>query len=222
MPVELDTSFVFKGQDLSGQTYAFLTVRSFAGSFRRADGKPIAFWNCDCECGGKAVVRGSYLKNGHTTSCGCKKGCQKHGHAIQGKRHPLYSMWAGILQRCGNPNSDSYHNYGGRGITHDPRWADFEKFLEDMLSGWAPGLTIERMDNDGNYCKSNCKWIPRAEQLNNRRNNVRIEFEGKTLNATQWSRLVGIPAGTIMHRVHKGWSSRDALTIPQYGRKRGE
>jgi len=94
----------------------------------------------------------------------------KHGLCRKGNVHPIYDTWLNMKQRCTNPNSHKYKDYGGRGIKICPRWANnFKDFSEDMFESWKPNLTIERIDNDGDYEPQNCKWIPHADQAKNKR-----------------------------------------------------
>jgi hypothetical protein len=154
-----------------GLTFGRLTVVERAENYRR-----LAQWLCECECGGSAVVRGSSLRSGQTRSCGClalehTRSIQReptHGHTRGGLKHPLYAAWAAMRQRCQNPAHHGYANYGGRGITVCERWRDFGAFLADM--GERPeGLTLDRIDNDGNYEPGNCRWATALEQRHNQR-----------------------------------------------------
>jgi len=125
---------------------------------------------------------------------------------------PTWRSWRSMRQRCNNKNHTTYSNWGGRGITICPEWEDFIVFVKEM--GVRPtGMTLERIDNDGNYHKENCKWATALEQSNNRRNNTRYEYCGHNLTSTQWAERVGISRQLIDHRINKaGWSIEKALT----------
>jgi len=126
-------------------------------------------WLCRCECGGVKLAESYDLKNGRTLSCGCVKNDISHGHTSRSKRTPTYNTWNSMIQRCCNPNANGYENYGGRGITVCNEWRkSFKVFLEDM--GKRPlHKTIDRIDNDGNYEISNCRWATNKQQQNNKR-----------------------------------------------------
>ncbi len=115
--------------------------------------------------------------------------------------------------RCRNPRDSNYHNYGGRGITVDPRWEDFAAFRDDMGDRPA-GADLGRIDNDLGYSKSNCRWESRLENANNRRDNRPISFGGETLTLSQWGRKTGVGKTAIAQRLRRGWSVEKALTVP--------
>lgn len=136
---------------------------------------------CVCSCGGQATVRGSHLKSGAIRSCGClrkqvtaeRNASRGHGYAVHGHTHPLYSTWASMHKRCTSPKHKKWPHYGGRGIVVCARWTGpegFPNFLADMgeKPAWADG-GLDRIDNDGNYEPSNCRWSTRSQQRQNRR-----------------------------------------------------
>jgi len=137
-------------------------------------------------------------------------------------KHYLYPTWSSMLARCNNPNNDSYHNYGGRGIRVCARWYDFANFLADM--GNRPkGYSIERIDVNGDYEPSNCTWINHKQQMRNVRYNRRITFNGETLILQDWADKLGVSVQVLSRRldVHN-WSIEDALTIPVNGKRGGK
>ena len=123
-------------------------------------------WKCLCECGKESIVSSGNLSSGSCKTCGCGMYKQKHGFA--GSK--IYQVWAAMKQRCHNMDCANYENYGGRGITVCDRWKEsFENFYEDMGNSYEEGLSIERVNNDREYCKENCKWATQLEQAINKR-----------------------------------------------------
>lgn len=122
--------------------------------------------------------------------------------------------------RCQNPNFKKYNLYGGRGIRVCDEWQNFEGFYEDMADGYKDGLTIDRIDSNGDYCKENCRWTTFYVQSNNRSCNHAIIHNNKTQNLTQWAREYNMAVSTLSNRLKRGWTVEDALTKPvkQYKR----
>lgn len=180
-------------------------------------------WKCVCDCGNIAFVRASNLKKGVTTSCGCyrtevirRSRAHKYSGEYTSKHTPvLYSMWISMRRRCNCPSEPSYKNYGGRGISICDEWYDFETFQTWAYShGYEKGLTIDRIDVDGDYCPENCRWADWYVQGNNRRNNVKYEFQGESHTLSEWSRILGYNRATLVSRIMSGWPIEKAFTAP--------
>ena len=126
-------------------------------------------WKCLCDCGNTLLVSGASLRDGNNKSCGKCNSPSNLKHGLSGTK--LYMVWVGMKQRCNNPKSDGYENWGGRGIKVCPEWEkDFKAFHDwSMANGYQEGLCIDRKDNDGNYEPGNCKWSTYSQQISNRR-----------------------------------------------------
>lgn len=123
----------------------------------------------------------------------------------------LYGSWYAMKQRCSNPKNLAYKNYGGRGITYPKKWEKFEGFKEDMGDSYKKGLTLERTNNNENYSKENCRWATRKEQGNNKRSNIVITFNGKTLTLSLWAEKIGLDFGTVRSRWYRGKVIKEIL-----------
>lgn len=183
---------------------------------------------CKCDCGKEFHVGHSSLMR--RKSCGCLTWEMNHAHAIKhgGRNERLYKVWDGIKYRCGNPHAPGYERYGGRGIKVCPEWqtdyAAFRKWsLENGYDENAPTgeCTLDRIDVNGDYEPSNCRWANMTVQSNNRRSNVRLTYNGETKTIAEWARVSGVDRKTIEHRVRNGWSAEGAIfTKPSKGNKR--
>lgn len=128
----------------------------------------------------------------------------------------LYSIWGGMNGRCNNLTDPAYSRYGERGICVE--WASFDDFFNDMYSTYQPGLTLDRIDNNGNYSKSNCRWATALQQANNRSTNNYITYEGIKLTATQWAARLGIKTSTFNMRLKRGWPMEKVMTATKWER----
>lgn len=204
--------------DKTGQRFGRLVVLNREEKSRT--GQPR--WRCQCDCGNETVVNGGALVTGNTSSCGCLRveanisRLRTHGHSLCGDVSKTYRCWENMRTRVFNKTSPAYKNYGGRGISICDRWSDFKNFLEDM--GESPeGLTIERLDNDGNYCKENCRWATRTRQgRNNRQAKLSLEKARaiRTDPRTNWAiaKAYGVCETTIERvKAHKLWKENQRL-----------
>lgn len=151
-----------KVKDLTGQVFGRLQVVEKLQSTGSKETK----WKCLCICGKDTSATTHRLTSGHTKSCGCLLIDRITSHKLSRTRQ--YSIWDGMRQRCDNPGATHYERYGGRGITYDPSWKVFESFWADMSDGYADNLTLDRIDNNKDYCKENCRWVTKSIQGMNR------------------------------------------------------
>ena len=155
------------------------------------------FWRCICECGAQKDVSQDNLICGRSRSCGCRRG---EAIARAKTKHDqcytrLYEIWTGMKERCYNPAVASYKDYGGRGIKVCDEWvSDYRMFSEWALAnGYTDSLTIDRIDNNKDYCPENCRWSDRITQANNKRTNINIEWKGEVHTLAEWCRILGLP-----------------------------
>lgn len=149
----------------------------------------------------------------------CRSGGQTHGRS----RTPEYAAWIHMLDRCYNASNPGYSNYGGRGIRVCDRWiTSFANFLSDLGERPSANHMLDRIDNDGNYTPSNCRWATPRVQGNNKRNNRLITYGDKTLTLSQWTAELHLPRGLIDSRLRAGWSISEALTVPNGQRRKPE
>lgn len=201
--------------DLCGQKFGRLIVvrRAENNKYKRAQ------WLCRCCCGIDIVINSDSLRRGHTKSCGCfnkeaviQRNIQRtiHGHAA--KNTKTYVVWCNMISRCYSSNAINYKYYGGRGIRVCEEWCKFENFLQDM--GERIGnMTLDRIDNNSNYNKENCRWSTIKEQNTNKRNNINITLCGITKCLKDWCKFYNMFYGTVLYRVHHGWTAEEALEL---------
>lgn len=205
-------------EDLTGKKFGLLTV------VERSSGpnKKHTYWLCECECGTQRVVAAAHLKSGHTKSCGCLTSSKKDSFTV----HRLKKIFQGMKKRCYNHNTPGYMYYGVRGIQICDEWLhDFQAFYEwAMANGYEDHLTIDRINVNGNYEPSNCRWATKLEQSNNTRANVFISYNGKTQTISEWARELNIHVHTLENRLYRGWTIEDAFTKParRYKRKKNK
>ena len=207
-----EVGFMQKCQDLTGQKFNKLLVLK---QVRKNKGK--TYWLCKCDCGKETIVEGYKLKTGHIRSCGC---LQREINIKRLTTHnlsksKLYEIWCAIKNRCLNKNLKTYKNYGGRGITVCQEWLnDFKTFYDWAINnGYSDGLTIDRINNDGNYEPDNCRWASRKTQANNRRTCKTFTYNGVTKNYKQWCEFLKINYKTFYSRISRGWKIETALGL---------
>lgn len=199
--------------DLTGKRFGKLMVISF-NSMRGTR----SYWNCVCDCGNENIVSSDHLKNGDIVSCGCVKRStlppsnKKHGMS----NTRLYTIWKLMKYRCSNPSRREYRIYGGRGIKVCDEWNEFDSFMRWAVNnGYSEELTLDRIDNDGNYTPSNCRWASRQTQSLNKSTNRYITHNGQTKTITQWATENNIPYYVLKKRIDiLNWDFERAISEP--------
>jgi hypothetical protein len=200
--------------DITGQRFYNLIAMEPTGA---CDVKKNVLWLCKCDCGNTTIVPTCRLIHGRTKSCGCRRSEAaswirfKHGYY----KDPVYDVWKQMKLRCNNPTNTQYFNYGGRGISVCDRWIEsFENFYEDM--GKAPdGMSLDRIDNSGDYSLENCRWATRLDQANNRRTNIYVTIFGVTKSFKDICREFDFNYTLSVARYGRyGWNILSALLVP--------
>jgi hypothetical protein len=216
-------------KNLVGQRFGRLVVLERAGSTKHKK----ALWRCKCDCGNETIVCGSTMLKGETKSCGCitKENAILLGekNIKHGQRNAIiYHIWRGIKSRCFNKNDPCYEFYGKKGITVCEKWRNsFQAFYdwalangykeETLLSGKSK-LSIDRIDNNGNYCPENCRWATYKEQARNRTNNLWVTYKNETLTLAEWCEKLKLPYDRTQRRLYKGMSFEKAIQNVDYRR----
>lgn len=175
---------------------------------------------CECDCGTRKIIDARSVVRGNSRSCGCLRKevtvarSTIHGLAPRHGRCAEYNVWLNIRRRCLDPSTSNFKNYGGRGIKVCDRWLSFENFCADMGPRPSPAHSIDRKENDGDYCPENCRWATRSKQMNNMRTNRRISSGGITQTLAEWSRATGINRRTLAQRIDNGWTAEEAVSTP--------
>lgn len=200
---------------LSGVKYHHLTVR---GEADRKPGNNNRRVRAECVCGSVRDYFLHALRSGNSKSCGCiplsRFQNESHGHTLNGRVSREYQSWACMKSRCAVGEHGSMPHYGARGITVCAEWNRFERFLADM--GPRPdGHTLDRIDPNGNYDPSNCRWASIKTQANNKRSNTFIEHDGLRLTISQWAERYGLAYNTLIARINRlKWPIEKALLTP--------
>ncbi len=166
-----------------------------------------AWYACVCDCGQFCRANIALLKCGDKKSCGClyieTRGDQARTHGMSGT--PLFKRWKSMMERCYQENKGFYNHYGGRGIKVCKRWHKFINFYHDNKLSFEPHLELDRINNNGDYKPSNCRWATRKQQCNNTRRNHYLTYNNETHTVTEWAELLEIPKQTIFGRLRLGW-----------------
>jgi len=192
-----------KLKDYTGSTYGRLTAVRFVSLAKEGQQ-----WIFDCACGAQCEANTKSVVSGHTQSCGCLARetlvTRNTTHGLAKLRCSEYRSWKDLRARCNNPNNQDYKDYGGRGIKVCQRWDNFENFYADM--GDRPsGMTVDRIDVNGDYEPNNCRWATPTQQANNKRTNRCIEWNGQSKTLMEWSRETGIEHTKARYRLAQGW-----------------
>lgn len=215
-------------EDYIGKKFNRLTVLEETHKLIGKDKNKVKYFICKCDCGKIVYERKSDVLKSRIKSCGCYRNDMtrirtlKHGHAKNGKHTRIYRIWACMKSRCNDKKGIAYKDYGGRGICVCDEWNDSSAFIDWALAnGYSDNLTLDRIDVNGNYEPSNCRWITNDAQQNNRRNNVIVDIDGEKHNITEWCRLYDLPEATIKARIYGyGWNPKTAIVTPVVREKR--
>lgn len=187
-----------KALNLKDQTFGRLTIIE---KTLQKEGTSIC-WKCLCQCGREKIISARRLTRKQVLSCGClQKGRKTHGMS----NTKIFRVWEGMLQRCNNSKHPSYLRYGARGIKVCVEWENFQQFYNDMGDIPSPEHSIDRVDNNGNYCLENCRWATTKQQNRNRGNyNVLITYMGQTKCVAEWAEFFCVNASTLATKIKRG------------------
>ena len=205
-------------KDITGQRFGSLIAIEHAGFSQGL--AHVAIWKCRCDCGREQLAYVTKLRSGSTSSCKeCGYKRISEARKAQGRplHKPTYNSWKSMRARCTNPESPDYALYGGRGIKVCERWLDFEEFAHDM--GTRPdGTSLDRVDTDGNYEPSNCRWSTPLEQANNKRTNVLVEWEGEKMTMAEFGRRIGMDRRLVRYYIMvRGMTPDHVITVTKKG-----
>lgn len=199
--------------DRTGQKFGRLTLieRVENNKFNQVQ------WKCRCDCGKEVIVKAYSLTTGQTKSCGCLKKEQNYINIAKVKHNMtntrLYNIWRDMKSRCLNPNNKRHKFYYDKGIKVCQEWQeDFMNFYDwAMANGYKDNLTLDRINNNGNYEPKNCRWATITEQNNNQSNNIRIKYNESEYTLSELSKIYNIKRATLYDRIKRGWTIDEAL-----------
>jgi hypothetical protein len=198
--------------DITGEKFGKLTAIKPVGNNKTGQ----RIWLCQCECGNEKEVLMGSLRSGNTSSCGCiAREVLIERNLVHGmsKDNRLYNIWCRMRQRCNTSTCNDYKDYGGRGIRVCNEWNSFSAFNDWARSnGYKKNLSIDRIDSNGNYEPSNCRWATNKTQARNKRNNHFISFKGEKKTLSEWSHITGIDTSLIRYRLKQKWPLEKVLT----------
>lgn len=190
-----------KRLNLTGEKYGGITVLEYDSNDKFGHSK----WKCICSCGKEFVAIGDNLKRHHYLSCGCKNpaktGDISRTHGMTNTR--FYNIWDNMKRRCQNKNNKSFSYYGGRGITVCEKWESFDGFCKDMYDTYSEKMTLERVDVNSGYFKENCTWIPHKMQSRNKRNTVKIYFNGTLIPFSEYCEINNLEYNKVRYELKK-------------------
>lgn len=193
--------------DLTGKKIGRWTFIKFHGYSR---------WLVRCECGKEKILYASNIKRGDSVSCGCYRAENPHNKTHGLSKTGVYLVWRNMLNRCYNKNVDSFKSHGARGIRVCDSWKNsFENFYKDIGHAYKHGLSLDRINNDGDYEPGNCRWANNEIQMNNKRTTHFFEIDGKKMTIKQWADEIGMNRNTLANRIYAlGWSMEKAINTP--------
>ena len=202
--------------DITNQRFGRLKVIEYVGNSK---------WLCQCDCGKQKVISGRGMREGLVISCGCyhKEDIKSSQTTHNSSKTRIYHIWQNVKRRCYNPNYIYFKYYGGKGIIMCNEWLnDFPAFKEwSLKNGYSDVLTLDRIDSNGNYEPSNCRWVSRKDQQNNTSRCHKFTIDGQTKTIAEWCSIYNVPHERIRRRVvNEGWDILDALTTPPLKRNK--
>ena len=198
--------------DLVGLVFGNLLVLRCSGTKPVGkEGEHKSVWLCMCKCGTTRIMFGSSLTTGNSRSCGCINRERRRKNKVHGTR--TYRIWQAMLNRCRNNKGNQWHRYGGRGIGVCERWKTYANFISDMGES-PPSMSIDRIDNDGDYCPENCRWATGDEQKRNTSKNRWLELNGERKILKDWADQLGMDQSSLRERLEK-MPLEMALTKPK-------